>query len=330
MRNTSFLVIPLLMLVLWGCENTGDPADTNSRIADEQAILANIQEIEASDTADYFYSDLNEEAEDVFIEPENNFLAKPVVPLKFGRIGLRPIVRDVRVEFTSDTTARVVFYKVLHGKFMVLTMDTSYVLERIDRKMGHKFKRIAYFVKRGDDRETLRTRWRLVATSVVEGQSLGLVDTTRVETTMEIQKMIVENEGNIVEIDDPLNFIQRRGNIITLAPGTEVQVTVHVRNDAQNKIQVPAGEGTELVRLHFGRHRHWRQRDMYGMRYLRWIGQEQDGVNIYQGSWIVGARFRINHAVIDVIDNGCIFDDDIQAYPYNSVTWGIPYRVKPM
>ena len=103
-----------------------------------------------------------------------------------------------------------------------------------------------------------------------------------------------------------------------------------MQNDALNKIQVPAGQGTELVRLHFGRHRYWRQHDMYGIRYMHWTGESTNGANIYEGEWTVGPHFRINHAVIDVIDNGCIFDDDINAYPYNSVTWGMPYRVNPM
>jgi len=328
MRTIFSLIILLMLITLLGCENSGDPVAANSRSADEQAILSNITEIEASDTADYFYADLNEESEDMFMQPGADFLAKPVVPLKFGRIGLRPILRDIRVEFTSDTTARVVFYKILHGKFMVVTMDTSYVFQRIDRKMGHKFKRIAYFAKRGNNGESLRSRWRMVATSIVEGQSLGVVDSSRVETTLEIRKLIIENEGNTLEIDDPLNFIQRKGDLITLTPGSEVIVTAYVKNDAADKIRVPAGEGTELVRLHFGRHRHWREHDMHGIRHLRWTSQTGDGINIYQGSWTVGPRFRINHAVIDVIDNGTIFNDDTNTYPYNSVTWGLPYKVK--
>jgi hypothetical protein len=330
MRYTFIILVPLVMFVLWGCQNGSDPVETDQRIADQQAILANIGEIEASDTADYFYADLNEESEDMFITPANGLMAKPIVPMKFGRIGLRPVVRDIRVEFTSDTTARVLFYKVLRGKFVVLTMDTSYVFQHIDRKMGHKFTRLAYFVKRGNSDESLRARWRLAATSVVEGKSLGLTDSTRVKTSLTIEKVEIQNEGNTIEIVDPLTFVQKRNDLLTLVPGTEVTVTVYVRNDAPDQIQVPAGEGTELVRLHFGRHPNWRQYEMYGIRYLRWTGQGDNGTNIYEGTWTVGSRSRINHAVVDVIDNGCIFDDDTQAYPYNSVTWGIPYRVKPM
>jgi hypothetical protein len=196
--------------------------------------------------------------------------------------------------------------------------------------MGHTFKRIAYFAKRGDEGESLRSRWRMLATSVVDGKSLGLVDSMRVRTTLQIQKLIVENEGKTVEIDDPMSFIQRRGDLLTLTPGTEVQVTVQVKNDSENQLQVPAGKGTELVRLHFGRHRHWREHDMYGIRHLHWVGQTPEGSNIYQGSWTVGPRFRVNHAVIDVIDNGSIFNNDTETYPYNSVTWGFPYKVKAM
>jgi len=322
--------IALVLLLIWSCENAGEPVEIDSRAADEQAILSIINEIEDSDTADYFYADLDEETEDQFIEPEYEFLAKPVIPLKYGRVGLRPLVRDIRVEFTSDTSARVVFFKVLHGRFRVVTMDSSYMLQRIERKMGHKFHRIAYFVKRGAENESLRRRWHMVATSVVDGKSLGVVDSTRIQTTLHILKLSVEYADTILVIEDPLNFIQRPGSILTLPTGSEVRVTAHVRNDAQNKIRIPTGKGSELVRLHFGRHRNWRSVDMYGIRYMKWIGQTADGVNIYQGNWTVKAHFRINHAVIDVIDNGCIFNDDIQTYPYNSVTWGMPYRIKPM
>jgi len=330
MRYAIIILLPLVMFVLWGCQNGSDPAETDQRIADQQAILADIADIEASDTADYFYADLNEESEDMFVSPANGLMAKPIVPVKFGRIGLRPVVRDIRVEFTSDTTARVFFYKILSGKFVVLTMDTSYVFQHIDRKMGHKFTRLAYFVKRGNSGESLRSRWRLAATSVVEGKSLGVTDSTRVETSLTIEKVEIQSQDSTVEIVDPLTFVQRRNKVLTFVPGTEVTVTVYVRNDAPDKIQVPAGEGTELVRLHVGRHRYWRQHDMYGIAVMRWTGRGDNGINIYQGTWTVGPRFRINHAVVDVIGNGCIFDDDTQAYPYNSVTWGIPYRVKPM
>jgi hypothetical protein len=60
---------------------------------------------------------------------------------------------------------------------------------------------------------------------------------------------------------------------------------------------------------------------------MQWIG-EDNGQNVYQGTWVVRDRFRVHHAVIDVIDNGSIFDDDVNLYPYNSVTWSTPYLVR--
>jgi len=79
------------------------------------------------------------------------------------------------------------------------------------------------------------------------------------------------------------------------------------------------------VRLHFARHRRLR---LHGVRYFQWVRGEGN-VNVYEGTWTVGQHFRVNHAVIDVIDNGCLFDDEVDTYPYNSATWGTPYKVIP-
>jgi hypothetical protein len=53
----------------------------------------------------------------------------------------------------------------------------------------------------------------------------------------------------------------------------------------------------------------------------------EEGMNVYEGNWVVGQWPGIHHAVIDIIDNGTIFDDDINTYPYNSTTWSTPYKV---
>jgi hypothetical protein len=85
-------------------------------------------------------------------------------------------------------------------------------------------------------------------------------------------------------------------------------------------------QATELVRLHHARHRIHR---LHKVKRLEWIGEDADGNNIYQGTWTIGDKYGIHHAVIDVINNGTILDDDEVLHPYNSVTWSSPYRVKP-
>jgi hypothetical protein len=60
---------------------------------------------------------------------------------------------------------------------------------------------------------------------------------------------------------------------------------------------------------------------------MNFIEQDDEGYNIYQGIWITGTREGIHHAVIDVIDNGTIMDDNESAFPYNAITWSTPYRI---
>ena len=322
MRYILIITLGITMLALWGCQKSTSPVENEN---DEEVIKDLIAEIESDDNEDYFYSSLNDESEDSFFDQPENGFAKPIVPVRFGRIGLRPIVRDVRVVRTSDTTATALFSKILRGHFVVVTLDSEFVVRRIVRPMGHSFQRVAHFAKRGNSNMRLRDRWKLVDFSMVDGKSLGIVDTNLVRTTLNIVKMEVEGDS-LVEITDPLEYFQTKKNLFTFEQGTDVTVTVYVENSSPEAFEVPQGAGTEFVRLHFARHRRLRH---HGVRYLQWI-RKDGNVNVYQGSWTIGPRLRIHHAAIDVIDNGVIFDDDTSKYPYNSVTWSTPYRIKPL
>jgi hypothetical protein len=161
---------------------------------------------------------------------------------------------------------------------------------------------------------------------MVEGQSYSPNDSTIVNPEIEIVKMIVQSNSVDITITDPLRFFQTKKSVFNFSPGTEVTVTVHVDNNTSNPVIFPVGtQATELVRLHFARHRKFRY---HGVRLFQWIGQDADNNNVYRGTWTIGSRFGVHHAVIDVIDNGTILDDDAAAYPYRSVTWGTPYLVK--
>jgi hypothetical protein len=150
-------------------------------------------------------------------------------------------------------------------------------------------------------------------------------ESERLHTTLHINKIIVEANNEIVEITDPLEYFQSRKSVFTFNNGTKVNVKVYVSNDTQNPVFVPIGtDQTEIVRLHHARHR---IRRYHKIKYFRYLGKEE-GMNVYQGNWTVGQWPGVHHAVIDVIDNGTIFDDDVTTYPYNATTWSTPYKVK--
>ena len=324
MKKLSIIVIGITMLILWGCSKSTEPV-----VTDEQAIMEVIASYDGNQNEDYFYSNLDDESENGFLKPSaESFLAKPIVPIKFGRVGISPVVRDINIVFTSDTTAKAYYRTILRGKFVILAEDenpedTIYV-QRIAKKMGHVFERVAWFVKRGKDNDRPKDRWKLVAFSMAKGQSLGVVDTNLVRTTLEIKKVVLEADS-VIEIDDPLTFVQVRPNVFNFTSMEQVKVTVYVKNTTLNPVVFPQGMGTELVRLHQARHR-WNRK--HGIGNLTWVRQEVDGTNVYEGIWTVGIANGVHHACIDVIDNGTILDDDAETYPYNSVTWGTPYKVR--
>lgn len=319
MNTIKLITILALFTIIWGCSDQGP---TESATTAEQEILAEIAAIENSADEDYFYSNLDDETEENFFKSGDTFLDKPIVPLRFGRIGLRPIIKNIQIFFTSDTTADAYFYKVLRGNFVSLVADTSdedtVSIYRTVRPMGHEFQRTVHFVKKDG-------RWRMKEFSLALGNSLGVTDTERVSTTLEIVKMIVSTDGESIEITDPLNFFQTRQNVFAFNMGSEVGVVVHVKNSTTYPVYFPKDtEQTEIVRLHHTRHR-WRR--LHGIKKMAYMGKDEDGNNVYQGSWFIGQWPGIHHAAIDVIDNGTIFDDDTNTYPYNSTTWSTPYRV---
>ncbi len=323
MKKLTSITIIALLLILWGCSK--DTVPTDSALSDEDQIMSEILNIEGSADEDYFYADIDEESEENFVEPFESSFQKPIIPLRFGRVRLHPMVKNIRIIFTSDTTAEAHFYKIIRGNFVSLVADTSesdtVKLYRTVRPMGHEFQRIVHFVKRGN-------RWMLQDFSMVLGNSLGVINTSETEivnTTLQITKLVVEANDETVEITDPLEYFQTRENVFSYNHGTIVKLRVHVNNTTVDPVGFPGiPEQTELVRLHHARHRF---RHIHRIKMFSYAGQDDDGNNVYEGSWVVGEWPGVHHAAIDVIDNGTIFDDDINKYPYNSTTWSTPYRV---
>lgn len=310
---------------MWGCSTNQDPV-ADEKTLDEGALEGLVSDIESSDTEDYFYANLDDESEAGFGSGDVNpvSLTKPIIPFRFGRIA-RPIIRDLRIIFDTDTTATVMFRKEMRGMFRIIGSDTTgQDTFRVNKRLGHEFQRIAHFAKRGRNSDK-RRGWKLLDFSMVEGNSYDFNDSTYVNSGLSIEQVRIQTNSLDTTITDPLAFFQTKKSVFTFSSGTEVTITVYVNNNTANPIIAPQGtQATELVRLHHARHRNFR---FHGIKPFNWIGQ--DGTtNIYQGTWTVGNNGFIHHAVIDVIDNGTILDDDEIAYPYRSVTWSTPYLVK--
>lgn len=321
MKKLSIFMTLTLLVLVWGCTQNDGP--TEPVLNDEQMIEQAVVEIESDESEDFFYADIDEESEENFTEATDGFLTKPIIPFRFGRVRLHPVVKDIHIVFDTDSTATVSFHKIIRGKFVSLVGDKSQLdtlkIYRTVRAMGHEIQRMAHFAK-------INGKWRMKDVSMALGNSLGARDTESdlVRTTLQITKMVVRANDEVVEITDPLTYFQSRESVFAFKNGTEVNVKVYVANDTENPVYFPDGtEQTEIVRLHHARHRIHRH---HKIRYFRHMGQEE-GVNVYEGNWVIGEWPGVHHAVIDVIDNGTIFDDDVNMYPYNSTTWSTPYKV---
>ena len=132
--------------------------------------------------------------------------------------------------------------------------------------------------------------------------------------------------GDFIVFTDPLNtFLNLPDDIPTFSIGELITIKVLLENTTSNPVLDPNGSGaTETALLHFGCNRHHRARKRFDF-----VGTDPNtGYNMYKGTWHVGQQpFRIRHAIIDAIDNGTIYDNDPNAFPYNSTTWSTPYRV---
>jgi len=323
MKNIISVTLIALIFIIWGCSK--DTTPTDSTLNDEDQIMQEILNIEGSSDEDYFYADIDEESEENFIDSFEDSFQKPIIPLRFGRVRLHPMVKNIRIVFTSDTSAEAHFYKVIRGNFVSLVADTTETdtlkIYKTIRPMGHEFERIVHFVKRGD-------RWMLQDFSMVLGNSLGVINTADseiVNSTLQIKKLIIEANDEVIKITDPLEYFQTRDDLFSYPHGTTIKLKVHVNNTTLNPVGFPGiPDQTEIVRLHHARHRF---RRFHKINMFSYAGQDDEGNNVYEGKWIIGEWPGVHHAAIDVIDNGTIFDDDVNKYPYNSTTWSTPYKV---
>ena len=328
----SLLIIAIGLLFSTSCER-----DTSSALSDEQLEMESISESISDEENEYFVDwGIDDGAEDNMYDGFSSFsdgisfpkLLEPIDNvIRFGRRINHRHRRRIIIDRISPDSILVKVVRVLNGQFVVfqkLDIRTPTDSIRIYRKpLTHIVARNSIFVKRLNTevaKRNPRRRWKLAAISLSDGESVP-------EPTVKIHKVTVNtNYGQEMVFINPLETMMNiPEDLPTFTRGEEVTVQAYVCNSTANPVFDPITGATETVLLHFGINPYHHAR-------RRFVFLEKDPLtdcNIYEGTWIVRQKAnRPFHAVVDVIDNGTIYDDDNDTYPYNSVTWGCPYIVK--
>lgn len=253
----------------------------------------------------------------------DGFFKRPV----FGR-RVTERSKHIDINFTSDTTAQATVTTKFIGKFISLVTynGDSLSLNRFEKPMEHDVVRIINFAKyTNQHRDTSRVnpgrlfRWRIVNVSMCDGLSNP--------STVSIVEVVIKPQGrDAIVITDPLEYFINRKSVLTLPVLSDVKVQVKVENRTQNPVEFPAGSGSyENLRLQYGRNRY----GDHAKKPFEYAGIDDHGYRIYEGTWTVRQKPGTHHAFIDLIDNGTILNEDNNAYPYSSATWGMPYVVIP-
>ena len=349
MNKISALLIILVFLLVNCSKDTGSftASETDQYAIDQQEIIDVINSMEAENSDEnYFYMGLDDQLEDNFDDPNNLdklfafSLTKQIVPVKFRRI-IRPYKRNLEIIDQTDSTATVLLTNYALGRFVILASNNIITenkkadsLYRVIKWLGHRVQRYAKLIKNDS------SKWKLRAVSLASGESLSKADSSTSNTTLDIEKVVLQvNDGDMVEIVEPLRYFVTRETVFHFDPSDRVTVTVYISNSTMNPVYQP-DRSTEKVRIHIDRHHSFKPKHQnkdnkshirngfafHRILDLNYLGKEGE-LNVYQGSWEVRHRIGVNHAVVDVIDNGSIFDDAEDIYPYNSVTWHTPYII---
>jgi hypothetical protein len=333
MKRLSVLFIILLMgLWLSSCDR-----NTTALQGDE----AEIQELIEADYNEYFDDDvdfsdaLDQYNEDNFTSPLSglNKIATPIDPssvLKFGRF----IRRDYGNDFPrrifvviEDDTAFVKVSRTLGGQFVILEKleqngDTVSIV-RHHKELYHYIEKKAVFVRRSvPDSAEARGAWKLIAISGASGKSRPFD-----RNTLNIKNVTLINNstGEEFTFNDPLGKLKRIPNELPiLHRGDMITMRVVVENVADTVVTLP-DSSTETVQIHLG----LRPKFKHVKKLARFVGKTDEGYNVYELQWtVIGLADRPHHFVVDVINNGTIYDSDETVFPYNSTTWSFPYWVK--
>lgn len=327
------LTITLLALVLiTGCEK-----DTSSALSDQELAQTTIQESLSSDENVYMIDwAIDDGSENNMYNGFSSFgktgfsLDKVLSPedqlVRFGRIIKRRYPRQITIRPLSPDSILVNVDRVLVGNFISILApgDTvqrdSFLVYR--KPMRHLVSRTTLFVKNNNEEDVSRDprrRWKMAGVSLSKGVS-------RPENTVQIHKLIIVSEnGDTLKFSAPLHtMLNIPDDIPTFVTGEQVKVIALVSNSSANLVPDPETGATETVLLHYGVNRQHHARKRFEYRGI----DPATGYAIFEGAWTIHEPANhVFHAAVDVIDNGTIYEGDEQTYPYNSVTWGCPYRV---
>jgi hypothetical protein len=314
-----FMISLITMLGMVGCEK-----DTSSAVDDNTLSEMELQESVLDEENDYLLDwGIDDGSEGNIYDGYSSFpkVMDPIDEvLRFGRIINHRFRRQFTITRLNPDSVLVSVTRQLNGKFVIFGIDNLQDTSIYRKDLTHIAKRKAIFVKRHPQYQDNpgRGRWRLQSVTLGEGMS-------QPTNTIQIHEVVVYNSsGDSIVFTDPLEtFLTVPDDIPTFNTGETVTIRVNLENMTPYPFIGPDG-ATETVLLHFGRNRfrHSRKRFTY-------VGTSPvTGYSIYEGFWQIGQQpYRIRHAIVDAIDNGSIYDDDEIAYPYNSTTWGAPYRV---
>lgn len=333
MKRLSILFI-LLVFGLWL-----NSCDKNATTL--QSDEAEIQELIESDYEEYFDDDvdfvdaLDEYSEDDFTAPNDglNKIVTPIEPssvIKFGRF----IRRDYGNDFPrrifvviEDDTAFVKVSRTLGGQFVTLEkleqVGDTVTIVRHKKELYHYVEKKAVFVRRSvPDSAEARGAWKLIALSGASGKSRPFEN-----NTLEIKKVTLTNltTGEEFSFTDPLGILKRVPQELPIFHrGDMVKIQVVVNNVADTLVTLADGS-TETVQIHLG----IRPKLKRVKKLARFVGKTDEGYNIYEYTWnVIGIAQKPHHFVVDVINNGTIYDSDEDTFPYNSTTWSFPYMVQ--
>ena len=318
MKHFLFSLFLLSITIFVGCSTDTNGID-NTQSQTEQEIQTVID-----DSLDLYFDGLDDFSEDNFLSDEPNWLSSTSLnkvsetKVRFGRIKTKPVEHRIDIITDTDSTATAYLYVKFEGNFIAKKYqrdeDTTSI-SRYVKPLTHEIERIIHLKKR-TNAEAARRNWRIVDISFADGQSPI--------NTVQIEELTIMAVGiDTVTITDPLNYFMNGADMFILPRFTEVKLQVKVRNTTSNPVVFPENtESTESVRLQYGRNR----LGNFARTNFDWISKDGD-LNVYEGKWIVRQFRGLHHAIIDVINNGTIFEEDAETYPYVSNTWATPYRV---
>ncbi len=328
MKRLIVLLMLGLMAVFFttACQKDTAPNGPGTTLDDETIV----QNMATDDEEEYLFDEFINDRGDEYGSINFSTFGKVSVPLdtvlRFGR-HVRQFPRRVVVDIRriARDTISVGVGREFVGDFVVVGVEdtaSADTVERFFKRLAHVVRRRALFVRRHDvDIETDRHRgWRLAAISFGQGNSI------RPESTIDILEVTVtSSSGDSLVITDPLHqLMYLPEDILRFNRGDQVTVQVKLINNTQNPVDPNGNGSTETVLLHYGVNRQHHARKLF-----TFVGTDPTtGANVYEGTWTIRQHpGRLYRAVVDVIDNGTIYDTDPHTYPYNSTTWSAPYVV---